>query len=231
MKTLLAAGIGLTAILGACQSQDEDTPQPPTATFTYTGTAQNFTPITFTSNAPGAATYAWDFGDATVSTQPNPAHAFRKAGTYAVVLRATGANGTATTSQNLTLAQADTAALIGQQLAGNYFFNRVYRINYNTSTNSPAIYTRLRDTTMTVTPLSFGGISLYSRDWALRGSGNLRFSGVLRPVYSYAQGVGSLSTQALFLQSGDSVSFTISKSAGLGSGPKEALSFRGGKVR
>ena len=231
IKTLAAAGFGLVALLVGCQTGDDEMPQPPTASFTYAGTAQNFTALDFTSTAPGAAAYAWDFGDATTSTQPNPSHVFRRAGTYTVVLRATGASGTATTSQTLALAQADTAALIGQRLAGTYFFGRVYRINYNNYTGSPTTYTRLRDTTLTIVSSPFGSMCFYERCWRLVASGNWNSVGVPRPSYTYAQGTGSLYTGATFLQNGDSVSFSINNTPGNGPGPKEYLSFRGGKVR
>jgi PKD repeat protein len=230
-KTVLTAGIGLAALLNGCQAKDDDPQQPPVASFTYSGAAQNFTPIVFSGTAPGAASYAWDFGDATTATQPNPSHTFRRAGTYTVVLRATGAAGTATSSQTLTLSQADTAAIIGQRLAGDYRFNRVYRVNYNSYTNSPNVYTRLRDTTLTLTPSSAKWIDLYGKGWMLSSSGNWSTTGVPRPAYNYIQGIGSLYTIATFLQNGDSVSFTITKIGGNGPGPKEYLSYYGGKIR
>ncbi|MDO7850818.1 PKD domain-containing protein [Hymenobacter convexus] len=230
-NTLLAAGIGLTALLTNCQAKDDDPQQPPVASFTYSGAAQNFTPIVFSSTAPGAASYAWDFGDATTATQPNPSHTFRRAGTYTVVLRATGAAGTATSSQTLTLSQADTAVIISQRLAGSYRFNRVYRVNYNTYTNSPIVYTRLRDTTLTLTPVSRGGVSFYGRSWTPMGSSTWASAGVASPSYTYVQGIGAAYTGASFLQSGDSVSFSINNFPSNGPGPKEYLSFYGGKIR
>jgi PKD repeat protein len=230
MKTFLAVGIGLVIVLTGCQTTDDDTPQPPTAAFTYAGAAQNFTPIAFTSISSGATAYAWDFGDATTSTEPNPSHVFRRAGTYTVVLRATGATGTGTASQTLTLAQADTFAIINQRMAGTYRFNRVYRINRNTYTNSPVVYTRLRDTTLTIAPTAWG-VMMYSRSWQLWGSGTWSLAGIRRPAYTYIQGIGSLYTSASFLQNGDSVSFYINNTPGNGPGPKESLSFYGGKIR
>jgi microbial collagenase len=38
--------------------------------------------------------YSWDFGDGSSSTEPNPNHAFEKAGKYTVKLSATYVDGT-----------------------------------------------------------------------------------------------------------------------------------------
>ena len=229
MKPLLTAGIGLTALLLGCQSKKDDTPQPPTASFTYTGTAQNFTAIDFTSVAPNAATYAWDFGDASTSTEPNPSHVFRRAGTYTVVLNATGANGTASSRQTLTLAQADTNAIIIQRRAGNYRFNRVYRVF--AYPNTPTTRVRLHDTTMTVAP-DYSRIDMYNISWFKRGNGTWNRAGMPpRPTYVFTQGGGSQNTDAVFLQNSDRVYFSITEFGGIRYGATQYLTFYGGKIR
>jgi gliding motility-associated-like protein len=54
----------------------------------------NFTNnTTFNSAIPVSATYLWDFGDGTTSTDQNPAHTYTTVGTYTVTLTATTADG------------------------------------------------------------------------------------------------------------------------------------------
>lgn len=49
------------------------------------------------SNSGGSvSTWAWTFGDGTTSSLQNPAHRYKKKGTYTVKLTATGAGGTST---------------------------------------------------------------------------------------------------------------------------------------
>ncbi|MBL7941414.1 MAG: PKD domain-containing protein [Flavobacteriales bacterium] len=45
------------------------------------------------ANNPGAASYLWNFGDGTFSSQPNPNHIYTKPGIYDVSLSITGENG------------------------------------------------------------------------------------------------------------------------------------------
>lgn len=49
--------------------------------------------IHFDSRAMGAASYAWDLGDGTTSTAPNPDHVYRKKGVYQVVQTVMNATG------------------------------------------------------------------------------------------------------------------------------------------
>ncbi len=56
---------------------------------------------TVTPNAPGAAVYAWDFGDGTAGAGASPAHTYNTAGTFSVSLTvANGAGCTNTASRN-----------------------------------------------------------------------------------------------------------------------------------
>lgn len=45
------------------------------------------------SNSPGSASYLWNFGDGTFSSQPNPSHIYTKPGVYDVSLSITDADG------------------------------------------------------------------------------------------------------------------------------------------
>ena len=48
---------------------------------------------TFTNSSTGAATYLWDFGDGTTSTQTNPTHSYSLSGSFTVTLIATNTFG------------------------------------------------------------------------------------------------------------------------------------------
>ncbi|MBK6996816.1 MAG: PKD domain-containing protein [Saprospiraceae bacterium] len=64
-------------------------------TFRVEGPLAGFTVVpdvltaTFTNTSQGAVTYAWDFGDGSTSTQPNPMHTYAVTGVYSVRLIAT----------------------------------------------------------------------------------------------------------------------------------------------
>lgn len=64
----------------------------PIASFTYAPSSPCAnTPIVFTNNSTGAASYLWDFGDGSTSNLTNPSHAYSSPGTYTVLLTAIGA--------------------------------------------------------------------------------------------------------------------------------------------
>ena len=52
--------------------------------------------VTFTDQSAGATSYAWYFGDGTVSTDVNPVHTYTQPGVYPVLLVATGQTGSDT---------------------------------------------------------------------------------------------------------------------------------------
>ena len=75
----------------------------PTAAFVATQVAGTLN-VAFTNASTGAPTgFAWDFGDASQSTQASPTHAFPAAGTYTVRLTATNPVGTDTVAQRVTV--------------------------------------------------------------------------------------------------------------------------------
>lgn len=49
--------------------------------------------VNFTSNAPGATGYTWDFGDGNTSTSPNPTYTYTTNGTFTVTLGVANSNG------------------------------------------------------------------------------------------------------------------------------------------
>jgi len=77
----------------------------PSKTSAYVGET-----ITFTNQSLNASTYAWDFGDGGSSTIQNPTHVYNTAGTFTVVLTATGPGGENSTSKNITITHAPPVA-------------------------------------------------------------------------------------------------------------------------
>lgn len=55
--------------------------------------AGQFPLVDFQSRAMGAATYLWDFGDGSKSSEPNPEHVYKSKGKYNVLLTVTNATG------------------------------------------------------------------------------------------------------------------------------------------
>ncbi|WP_167856998.1 PKD domain-containing protein [Hymenobacter aquaticus] len=231
MKAFLIAGLGCILGLAGCQSSDEATPEPATADFTYSGAAQHFTPITFTSTTPNAATYAWDFGDASTATVANPSHTFRKPGTYTVTLRTTSANGSVSISKTLTLAQADTVRILAQRFSGTYHFTNVYEYRYSSATNS-IIRTPLPDVTMEAVATS-EGLSLFGRNWVLGSRAIWQRSPTSSvPAYWYYSGIGSMQSSLDILQAGDSLRVDIKTSSGIGaSSARSGVFYYGGRKR
>ena len=59
--------------------------------------------VTFTNQSTDATSYSWEFGDDSISIAENPRHAFRKHGSYTVILNCTGDGGTNSTSKEITI--------------------------------------------------------------------------------------------------------------------------------
>lgn len=71
---------------------------PSVSSFSYTVDGAE---TTFVNTSTDADTYLWDFGDGGTSTMENPTHTYAMAGTYNVVLTATGPCGDAVSSQEV----------------------------------------------------------------------------------------------------------------------------------
>lgn len=72
----------------------------PAATAGFTSTTAGLT-ANFTNTSTGATSYSWNFGDGQTSTTANPAHTYATDGTYTVVLTATNACGSVTSTQTV----------------------------------------------------------------------------------------------------------------------------------
>lgn len=68
------------------QSQYINVQDVPFGSFSY---AENGLEVTFNNTSIGAASYAWDFGDGTSSSNPSPVHTYAAPGTYTVVMTVT----------------------------------------------------------------------------------------------------------------------------------------------
>ncbi|MGB3463992.1 MAG: PKD domain-containing protein, partial [Cyclobacteriaceae bacterium] len=68
---------------------------PPSASFTFTQSEENFLEYSFTNGSVNAESYMWDFGDGNTSTEESPTHTYAAADEYTVSLTATNGIGTA----------------------------------------------------------------------------------------------------------------------------------------
>ncbi len=72
----------------------------------------------FTNQSGGATSYSWDFGDGNGSTAENPSHTYAASGTYTVVLTASNACGTTTSTQTVTILLPPTASFSASTTSG-----------------------------------------------------------------------------------------------------------------
>lgn len=129
-KSFLLFGVTLlltTFILISCKKKEEE-PAPttvpaPISDFTFTGSGANAPAnVVFTNASQNATTYSWNFGDGGTSTDINPTHTYSVAGTFNVVLTATGNGGTNSKTKVVTINSPATmpTANFTYSGAGNY---------------------------------------------------------------------------------------------------------------
>ncbi|WP_400191785.1 PKD domain-containing protein [Hymenobacter sp. B81] len=139
-------------------------------------------PISFTTIATSWATsYRWDFGDGTISTAPNPSHAFALPGTYSVTLTATGAAGSATAAKSLVVTSV---VDISTGLIGRYRCGRVSRSMMMPGMPAPNV-TLLPVDTIAVSMLADGRLKL-------QANGSLRTVLGLYPSMKLYPGTGGI---------------------------------------
>lgn len=88
-----------------------------TATAGFTNSV-NGNIASFTNTSNNATSYAWNFGDGGTSTDTNPTHTYAADGTYTVVLSATNACGTVTSTQSVVIVTPPAAAFVGNPTSG-----------------------------------------------------------------------------------------------------------------
>ncbi|MEI6764000.1 MAG: gliding motility-associated C-terminal domain-containing protein [Bacteroidota bacterium] len=97
----------LTVTKYSCATKDTmliDVLQGPTAGFTYENTCSGIPTIFSDSSQGNPASWNWDFGDFSSSTETNPVHTFAIGGTYIIGLIESAANGCSDTlTENLTI--------------------------------------------------------------------------------------------------------------------------------
>lgn len=86
-----------------------------TAGFTYVA---NMAAVDFTNTSTNASSYAWTFGDGGTSALANPSHSYQQDGTYTVILSATNACGTVTTTQTISIVTPPTAGFSANATSG-----------------------------------------------------------------------------------------------------------------
>jgi PKD repeat protein len=90
-SNLFIVMLALIAVINfsSCK-KDSNKPAP----FVFYSVSVDGTTVTFTNESKGAASYEWDFGDGTTSTDENPVHTYPGKGKYVPTLYATAADGT-----------------------------------------------------------------------------------------------------------------------------------------
>ncbi|MEI7661516.1 MAG: PKD domain-containing protein [Bacteroidota bacterium] len=124
--------------------------------FTYKVDVANFKKVTFTNASQNAVSYAWTFGDNTVSTETSPVHTYTAEGAYVVKLTATSEAGVVE-SYHITVTITDPDVELAK-LAG-------------TATQSGKTWKLLRSTTTGRYPLQCGPWDRSTIWWAM-GLGN-----------------------------------------------------------
>ena len=76
----------------------------PTASFDHIPVGVDYS-VDFTSASPNGTSYAWDFGDSTSSTDPNPSHVYASNDSYVVTLVVTNDCGSVTITDTVSVAQ------------------------------------------------------------------------------------------------------------------------------
>lgn len=101
LSSLMLLALSLMTI--SCTKDEEPLPVPVAAFTPSKTTATVGEAITFTNESTDATSYTWSFGDGTTSTDEAPSKTYTAAGTFKVTLVATGAGGTNSKDQNITV--------------------------------------------------------------------------------------------------------------------------------
>jgi len=98
--------------------------------------------VTFTNSSSGNVTsYSWNFGDGRTSTGQNPVHTYATAGTYSVILTATGPGGTNTKTQTgyITVSSGPVAAYNFEEVSGSKVIDASGKGNHGTRSGASRI--------------------------------------------------------------------------------------------
>lgn len=115
MKNLFYfACVFILAFVG-CSKESE----PPIASFSSSPNSGDAPlSIQFTNASTGASSYEWNFGDGAESIEVNPKHEFKDAGSYTVILTATGDGGQDIATSNITINEELIAKFTSDNISG-----------------------------------------------------------------------------------------------------------------
>lgn len=103
----------LTLTMSSCK---EDPADPPTVQ--VFASVDEYT-VAFTATVTNADSYAWEFGDGSVSVEQNPSHTYDVSGTYTATITVTGEGGTANASVEVTISASELEMLTGGAAMAN----------------------------------------------------------------------------------------------------------------
>lgn len=108
LKRVLPAFLVTLIVMAGCKPQEYDFDSLPDTvkSFFTVDDAEELNvgdEIRFNNQSENAASYSWDFGDGTTSTEQNPAKSYADPGLYTVVLKVVGPGGTGRYSVDLTI--------------------------------------------------------------------------------------------------------------------------------
>jgi len=98
--------------------------------------------VTFTNSSSGNVTsYSWNFGDGSTSTGQNPVHTYATAGTYSVILTATGPSGTNTKTRTgyITVSSGPVATYNFEEVSGTKVIDASGKGNHGTGSGTSRI--------------------------------------------------------------------------------------------
>jgi PKD repeat protein len=101
--------VALFISLAAVGCKDKEDPAPkPVANFNFVPDApETGQAVIFTNLSTDAETFKWEFGDGNTSTDRNPSHTYRAAGTFTIKLVAKGKGGEAEVTKTITVASPE----------------------------------------------------------------------------------------------------------------------------
>ena len=180
------------------------------------------------TNSP--ASWSWDFGDGTTSTEQNPAHTYTKPGVYTVSLTATNAGGSNTETQSITVNDVTAPIVNISQVGGVFNTTQTVALNATDDSDSATIYY----TTDGSDPQTSSTRSVYSGPITIGSTTTLKYAAVdpagnWGPVYSETYTIKSdvyvqVTPSKANLQVGDKVTYTF-KVGNKGPGTAEDVVF------
>jgi len=110
LSVLLLLLIGATvSFMTSCGDDPEVMGENPVASFQFEIDANNSFLVTFSNFSQNATSYAWDFGDGNTSTEESPSYEYSAEGSYDVVLTATNAEGSHTSTKTVNIVDPNSA--------------------------------------------------------------------------------------------------------------------------